>query len=775
MIVTQQKTKNKTIRRRLIAIVAAILLIAILSGTLALVLAYAKIEKIVDPADGTTYYIRNETGVYLLYDKEKNIMPNGGVEGKDYFKTPMGTLIEVDPETGEAEIVAAIDVPDASLNEKGTYSSILPYPNISQKQIRSLEIVNSHGSFRLARYNAEGQEDDTADLSLVGYSHVPLDKTAFARLYSSAGYPLCNKLENPKKDANGAYTEYGLAPEIREDEDGEPYEYVPDFFIMTDTSGKQYKMLIGDELVTGQGYYVQYWPQDENGNFVPRDVVYILGSYSGESLKKGVEDLIAPVLCRPMNSASYYKIRNLMVLERDESKLAKYDSILPSVSYIPLEERRNTVNGMRVYQYTNELSGLIPDADQINASMNNLYSPKIEKVVAFDPSPEELAKYGLYRPVLDEDGNPVLDEKGNVEYEEAPAFRVNFDYPETVTNSDGTTTVKSTTRNYILISPVIEENEEGELVETGNYYTYTYYTVLDSTGKPQEVVVYPWVNEVQAETLSFLTWNRFDWTDEFVFSVDLAYFAKLSLSSGNYSASFDLDNSKSTAPEGVLTIDHLSVSASDSNGNATTTFSGIYNLHSYQTPSNESEPFDVYWEVTSAGVSAYDKNGRDFKVTNYYYENNVLGTQVMCLTYPIYASDGTKVHVHANTVEIEKDGKTTTYTRYDTSLFNDLYYKLMFVTSGGSYELSEEDEAALIGDPANLFLTLEVVENEGSLKRPNLVTHTYRFYSLSSVGSARKLYMTVDGVGGFYVRRTQMEELISDTQRFFAGQPIQTN
>ena len=767
---TQKKKQNGSLKRRGLAIIAAILLIAILSATLVGVLKYAKIDRIDDPADGTTYYIRNDTGVYLLYDKEKNIMPDGGVDGKNYFKTYKGTLIEVKPDTGAAKVIAAIDVPDASLNETSTYSSILPYSNVAEKQIRSLEIVNSEGSFRLVRYNLDGEQDDSADLILEGYVHVPFDRDAFARLCNTAGSPFCKKLENPKKDANGAYTEYGLAPETRVNDEGETYDYVPDYFIMTDTSGKQYKMLVGDKLVTGQGYYVQYCPQNEKGEFIPRDVVYIIGTSAGEAMKNGVEKLVSPILCYPMDSSTYYKVKNLMVLERDESKTAKYDSILPSVSYIPLEERRNTVNGMRVYQYNDELRALIPDADHINFSMNGLFDPEVEEVVAFAPSLEELASYGFYRQVLDENGNPVLDEKGNPKYEEAPAFRINFDYPKTVTNDDGTTT-KMTVRNYILVAPVTEENEEGEIVETGDYYTYTYYALLDASGNPGEAIIYPWINHVKAETLSFLTWNRFDWTDEFVFSVDLSYLSKLTMTSytSNYSASFELDNSMSSAPEGVMTVDHLTVAASDSNGNAFQTFQGLNKLHSYG-----ENGMDLYWEITSNGVTVYDKDGNDLRISSdYYYAKNALGIQVFCLSVPLTTSDGTVVTVSPDTVTVTKNGKTTEYVRYSTTLFQKLYTKLMFVTSGGSYELSEEKEAALVADPSNLVMTFEVVENAGSMTKPNLVNNVYRFYSLQSEGSSRKLYMTVNGVGGFYVLRAQIESFVQYSQLFFANQPLE--
>ena len=81
-----------------------------------------------------------------------------------------------------------------------------------------------------------------------------------------------------------------------------------------------------------------------------------------------------------------------------------------------------------------------------------------------------------------------------------------------------------------------------------------------------------------------------------------------------------------------------------------------------------------------------------------------------------------------------------------------------------------DSEAALLADPKNLLLTLELSETNN---KGESVTNTYCFYSLYSEGSSRKVYLTVNGEGGFYVLRERVEKFVSDCHLFFDNQVIE--
>ena len=99
--------KNKTLlKRRKRAIVLFAVLIVALAIALVVVLDYAKTVTYED-VDGTEYYIRKKSGIYAMYDKDRALLPTDPEYG--YYVTVAGTLIELDAETGEYEIVAVVD------------------------------------------------------------------------------------------------------------------------------------------------------------------------------------------------------------------------------------------------------------------------------------------------------------------------------------------------------------------------------------------------------------------------------------------------------------------------------------------------------------------------------------------------------------------------------------------------------------------------------------------------------------------------------------------
>ena len=102
------KKKSTLMKRKWIAVIVAAAAVLVLAVTLAVVLDYVNATSVEDPADGTVYYVRKKDKVYSLYDTDKKtVMPTEEQYG--YYVTHAGTLVDVDSETGEYEIVAAVD------------------------------------------------------------------------------------------------------------------------------------------------------------------------------------------------------------------------------------------------------------------------------------------------------------------------------------------------------------------------------------------------------------------------------------------------------------------------------------------------------------------------------------------------------------------------------------------------------------------------------------------------------------------------------------------
>ena len=145
-----------------------------------------------------------------------------------------------------------------------------------------------------------------------------------------------------------------------------------------------------------------------------------------------------------------------------------------------------------------------------------------------------------------------------------------------------------------------------------------------------------------------------------------------------------------------------------------------------------------------------------------YKAYNALGRQVRCIRGYVDCEDGRKVKILPDEVIIiEKDGTEVKYVRYATSLFRQFYQTLLVATIVDTYEMTEEEEAALFADASKHLMTMTITDIEGVVKE-------YNFYRLTS----RKAYISINGSGGFYVMTDRVEKIVSDVQKFMNDQPI---
>ena len=749
------KKKSTLMKRRKIAIVVALVAVLVLAIALAIVLDYAKTVEVVDPADpSAVYYIKYRDKTYALYDSDKKtVMPTEEQYG--YYVMESGTLVDIDEETGAYETIV-VDYTVEGNEELGFNFRVLMFPHIEKKNIRKLEVFNSKGDFTFVRYNLETDKiDDSASFIIEDSPLAAYDQEMFASLYVSAGYTLTTqKIVDPIKDANGEFSEYGLVSEMRplyDEETGEPvtdektgeqktYKYEPAYYVLTDTSGNEYKVIIGDRLVTGGGYYVQYVDLS-TGKEIKRDAVYVLSADIGDTMLAAIEEFVTPALTYPMTMNSYFDVEDFFVLRKNYGSDSKDTPYLATVafSYIDLAERENTIKASEPYIFSGyTLDGYTPSNNNIDACLQSIYTPEFVKVIKLSPHGEDLIKYGL----AVSDGT---DKNGNPQYTLESEHMISYKYD--ILDDEGKKT--DTVYNIVYIS---EPNKEG------NRYAFTEIWSVDKEGEPDDqLYTLDMIVEVAGHSLEFLNWDAYEWINDSYINLNIAFCEKITLKSADYWAEFTLDNSKSDS-ESAISSTLLSVHAKDSAGNDRQTFSSL----EIQGKGKGSDT--VYrWEITASEIKCYDATGKEMKITSAYYDYNMLDSQVRVISGYIETTDGSKVYVTANEVKIEAldPSKSVTYVRYDTSLFRQFYKTLLYATIVNSYQMTDEEKAEKITD-ANCMLTMTILDSEGK-------ENIYKFYRLTS----RKAYITINGTGGFYVQCDRVNKFVSDAQRFFANEHIE--
>ncbi len=716
------KKKSKLLRRRKIALVSSVLLVALLIACTVFVNYVVKIEPFYD-IDDTKYLVKYKSGSYAVYDLDGKKLPVDSAYG--CYVTDIGTLIKLNEETGEATIKAVVDTEDTE-SVKG--NNVMMFEHLEKKDISSLEVHNSEGSFTFYRYNIlTGLPDNNSDFSIKDAPYVSFDTDLFSALHVTAGYTITSmKIDSPIKDENGEFSEYGLVPEQRTDEDGNTYEYTPAYYILTDKSGNKHKVLVGDMTVTGEGYYVQY-VKIENGTETKRDAVYIISAEFANTLLLPVEDFVTPMVSYPATISSYFNVQDFFVSVRNGSELEK----TVGFSFIDISEREGTIQAIAPFVFElDSLKGYMPDVDSIYDVLETFYQMEFVGVKKLLPSRQDLFDCKLAVPATNEDGSESMEFHSK--------YTVTFKYEVPKDDGSGSGQILN---HLILIS---EPNEDG------NYYAYT--LIYDaSSGENKFLYTYDMIVEIAAHELEFLNWTPADWTSREYVQLNIAFLDTLKIEAPGYSAIFTLDNSKTDMSQGVVST-LLEVTGSDSNGNSIKTFSDL----------TVTDLSGNVWTITSSTIKAVNSAGTELRIDSSYYAYNKLGAQVRANEGQIHCNDGRKVEVKANEVIVtEANGETTTYVRYATNLFRRYWETIIASSVEDSYEMTAEEEQALISDPDNWLLTMTVKNTEGQ-------ETVYSFYKMTS----RKAYITVNGNGGFYVLPSRVEKIINDAHRFFAFEII---
>ncbi len=736
MIETREQRKKSTLlHRRKVGIIAFLLVVVILGTACISLFSYFNNTIPFKDADGTTYYIKKLDGLFTMTDKEGNILPTEKAldSSEWYYVTLIGTTVRVDQQTGEYLVRS---IPALYYEEDGEFVDhelLTVFKSVESKNIRAITIKNQVDEYAFLRINMQTlQPDDSADFVLSKSLMSSLDADLMSYYLYIVGHPLVQgRLDDPIKDASGQFSEYGLAPEKRIDEEGNEYDYEPTTFSIETKTGEVHTIIIGDRLINGAGYYLQY--QDGNGE--KRDAVYIFNptdmtEINGTNIQKTIfaeaKSLVVPNIIYPVSESDYVYVENFKIHEREED--GELDQII-GFTYIDMAEREDTVEALHPYKFLSDsYNSYRPNYDSIDLALRHLKDPVITDIAVLNPDNDDKVAYGLMKIT-------GKDDEGKNTYAYTSAYTISF---ERTIQSEEFPDEDLEVRMTIYVS---EKNENG------NYYTFTEMIFLN---RPEDTdilgISFDTICEVSSASFNFLDWEPYDWIYPPFMQYNMLYIERIELDSQGKNYLFDFNREK------MDKFNALSVDVTKPDGNKFSTF-GIYTFTDHE---------GYIWYVTDTRIQMYAPDGTEMKPSSRHYERNKLGEQAQVIDHYANADNGDLVHIEADKIRIKHlDDTWDEFDRSSTPLFTKLVSTITSTMLIDSYEMTEEEEKALISDPANKLASIKITDNNGK-------TITYEFFALTD----RKSYIVVDGVGGFFIQYSQVKKIFSDAEKFLAGEII---
>ncbi len=723
-------------RRRSVAKMQRNWIIALAIVIVLLIVAFCVVDYFVsliyfEDYDGTQYVIKQKNGIYVMCDKNGDTLELSVAADTSkniyIYVTALGTEVEVDHETGVNTVYSVVDTEEGE--EVGIANRIQMFKQIKQADIDKLEIHNEHGAYTF-------YVDKDGDFQIKGFEGTPFSQVMFSSLAVSCGYSLSTrKIQDPIKDENGLYTEYGLAPEVRVDEEGNEYNYEPCWYRISDINGNSHTVYVGDAVPSRTGYYVK---------LTNRDAVYVmnfsiegsmLGMYDGKTydsiesvLHVPIEQFVTPLVTYPMEMNTYFDVETFTIWEGEkfnsipedatDEELEKLDiDPIVSFSYWDLEERTGTfyANTPYVLAYP---EGYVANDGSIDVCLQSFYTLSPKGVVKLGIEEEDLKTYGLDNP----------------EYVIYFVFQGQYEH-------------------LILVSA---ETEAG--------------TRYMSSG------LYDFIVEVDRSQLSFLDYTKNDWVNDLYFSMNLAWATKIEVEFGGKLYTFMLDNSLSDSvtnekcseeakKKGTITSDKMSIVATDSDGGKMEAISELTVV----------DKSGFKWVIDHETVKAYNSAGEKVSITGGYYAPSARGEEVVVLQGYIDTVDGYQVYVYADTIRIRTaDGALVKeYLRFGMSNFRKFFSALLYASKQGSVHdgmngLTADEVAEILKTPDDYDVRIRV-ETSYKDSEGKQTVYEYRYYHYSE----RQSMITVNGgEGEFRVLRSFTDKIAESAAKVISGEPI---
>lgn len=524
------KRIQSALRRGRRAVIIVAVVVALLAAALAVTLYFTSRVTFVDPADGVKYYAVKKSGAYVLRDTGRNVLR---VNGSGNYVTAANTLVNVDPNNGTCTVVATVMTEGDETTRFDSLQmkyDVLLYPHIERAQITSIEVHNRVDSFLFLKFTAT----DSTGKSVTFFApdtrpDLAVDSTGlFATLVNATGYTVARMRLDKETVHRYGYAEYGLP------EDPDAAEV---YFIISAEGGVRHKVIIGNPVPTGEGYYARY---DDREN------VYVLGRVSATEYYGGTEQaLFGPIeaYIPPAKVSNYATNTNYF----DVTDMKVIDAADPGTPIIQfsysgsIDKRYNTFYSGYPYVTTGALPGYFVDmsrADELLYQMLTWQPTRVMSLERAGMDSDELAAW------LDQYDLGISSHAYELEF----TFNIVRTY-DPATDSDN---ISKQNQEYhrILISP---------LQEDGTYNVYNICMLYNAeTGlfdKP--AMGYRMIMAIPQNQMNFLVWNAIDWVDARIFSDYIAYCDRIAVHVAPGGATFPagrditfyLDNSLSLAAE----------------------------------------------------------------------------------------------------------------------------------------------------------------------------------------------------------------------------------
>lgn len=469
------RRRRSAFKRQRLILIIALAAVAVLAVAAALIVFFTSRTTFKD-VDGAKYYILKRDGVWVMENEDGARIYQ---DKDDNYITRVGTILMVDSETGEYKVVSYVTVNDTEtldFNYNNGEYDILMYPRLEryheaeldEYRIASIEICNAQGSFSFVL-------DSQNNYILKGYPNVKYNEVMLATLAYCTGTPRVMLRITPDVVERYTLKEYGL-------DDSSQY------YVITSKTGVAHKVIIGDKIPSGEGYYVRY---------EGRQSVYILydlseseynSTFSATLVDCAVEDYVTPKVMVEMSTNNFFDVADFRLYRMEDytgGDIADYDPFV-SFYYEPIEKRRGTFYANVPYFATGDFGGYTINTFRADDCLLDLQSLTASKTVW-----------------LDSTADPITVEKFRERYGKV-AYYVTFDFNTERYGEEKNYAVKSSVEQRILIS---------EMSADGTYFMYN--------------EMFDMVVEVGREYLEFIEWSRYEWINNDIFSGNIGYLKKI--------------------------------------------------------------------------------------------------------------------------------------------------------------------------------------------------------------------------------------------------------
>ena len=568
--VVRIKTALARQRRMVLYLLIAV---AVLAIALAIVLFLTSRTPFYDPTDNTKYYVAKEDGLYVLKTTKGEVLPTTE-DGNNYI-TAAGTLVYVNAKTGEFSTVAAVLIEDGETVRFDTLNGeydVLLYPLIERSGIQTIRITNSNGSFAFQRQETTVDGVPTVEFVIENRPDLAVDQTI---LFATAVYFTGRAQTMLRLDTNRVkemgYAEYGLPEDV---------STATTYYEITATAqqgGATHKVIIGDQVPSGNGYYVRY---------AGRDAVYVLsdlnkGEYNGtfeEALLGRVEDYVSAMgVSYGMDQNNYYDVSDFRLYKNGQEKP------LAGFSYSgSIDKRNDTFYATLPYVTDTDLSGYSIDS----------YSAEGALYTMLNWQPDFVVKIGDATTMNDADINEWLKPYGLDT--DSYAYYISF------THNQERTYNKKTGKD--VISPAKQEKHTilvSHKQKDGYYYVFNICYIYNEKDQDFTTLAdgYNMIVALDETQLGFLFYREMDWISDELFWAPIAYLDRLTITiapgkvsqyPNGYTETFILDNSKTlndiaqNGSSSQLSTDKLVVQDSGQNSNRVRTIDTLQFKRFYQ-------------------------------------------------------------------------------------------------------------------------------------------------------------------------------------------------